>query len=42
MNILPTKKGYKIQNIYYSDDKNNIVKISLKKIRERRKTLYQI
>ena len=32
MNFLPIKKGYKIQNIYYSDDKNSIVKIPLKKL----------
>jgi len=32
MNNIPIKKGYKIKNIYYSDDKNNIVKTSLKKL----------
>jgi len=37
MNILPIKKGYKIQNIFYSDDKNNIVKISLKKLEKEEK-----
>jgi cytidine deaminase len=29
MKILPTKKGYKIQNIYYSDNTGNIIKTSL-------------
>ena len=37
MNILPIKKGYKIQNIYYSDDKNNIIKIPLKKLEKEEK-----
>ena len=37
MNILPLKKGYKIQNIYYSDDKNNIIKISLKNLEKEEK-----
>jgi cytidine deaminase len=29
MKILPTKKGYKIQNIYYSDAGGNIIKTNL-------------
>ena len=29
MEIIPEKKGYKLQNIYYSDDKGNIIKTSL-------------
>lgn len=29
MKILPEKKGYKIQNIYYSDSNENIIKTSL-------------
>jgi cytidine deaminase len=29
MKSLPTKKGYKIQNIYYSDAEGNIIKTSL-------------
>lgn len=29
MKILPEKKGYKIQNIYYSDSNGNIVKTTL-------------
>lgn len=29
MKSLPTKKGYKIQNVYYSDNKGNIIKQSL-------------
>jgi cytidine deaminase len=29
MKILPEKKGYKIQNIYYSDSDGNIVKTTL-------------
>jgi hypothetical protein len=29
MKIMPQKKGYKIKNIYYSDDQGNIVKSSL-------------
>jgi cytidine deaminase len=37
MNILPIKKGYKIQNIYYSDSTNNIVKISLKNLEKEEK-----
>jgi hypothetical protein len=28
--FLPEKKGYKIKNIYYSDDNENIVKSNLK------------
>lgn len=28
--VLPEKKGYKIKNIYYSDDNENIVKSNLK------------
>jgi len=37
MNIMPIKKGYKIQNIYYSDSTNNIVKISLKNLEKEEK-----
>lgn len=29
MKTMPQKKGYKIRNIYYSDDKGNIIKSSL-------------
>jgi cytidine deaminase len=29
MKILPVKKGYKIQNVYYSDNTGNIVKTTL-------------
>ena len=29
METIPEKKGYKLQNIYYSDDKGNIIKTSL-------------
>ena len=29
METIPERKGYKIQNIYYSDDKGNIIKTSL-------------
>ena len=29
MNIIPEKKGYKIQNIYYSDSEGNIIKTTL-------------
>ena len=29
MNIMPIKKGYKIQNIYYSNEESTIVKTSL-------------
>lgn len=32
MKILPEKKGYRIRNIYYSDDNGNIVKSNLKKL----------
>ena len=30
MKILPYKKGYKIENIYYSDENGNIIKTNLK------------
>ena len=29
MNDIPCKKGYKIQNIYYSDSDGNIIKTNL-------------
>ena len=32
MNIIPEKKGYKIQNIYYSDSEGNIIKTSLESL----------
>ena len=32
MKILPEKKGYKIKNIYYSDDNGEIIKTSLKNL----------
>jgi hypothetical protein len=32
MNDIPPKKGYKIQNIYYSDTDGNIVKTNLFKL----------
>ena len=32
MKTLPEKKGYKIRNIYYSDDNGEIVKTSLKNL----------
>lgn len=32
MKTLPEKKGYKIQNIYYSDSNENIVKTTLKNL----------
>jgi len=30
MKILPERKGYKIQNIYYSDDNGDIIKSNLR------------
>jgi cytidine deaminase len=32
MKILPQKKGYKIENIYYSNEEGNIIKTNLKKL----------
>ena len=32
MKILPKKKGYRIKNIYYSNDNGEIIKTSLKKL----------
>jgi len=32
MKILPQKKGYKIENIYYSDADGNIIKTNLNKL----------
>jgi cytidine deaminase len=32
MKTLPQKKGYKIENIYYSDEEGNIVKTTLNKL----------
>ena len=32
MGTIPQKKGYKIQNIYYSDDENNIIRTNLNKL----------
>lgn len=32
MKTLPQKKGYKIENIYYSDEDGNIIKTNLKKL----------
>jgi hypothetical protein len=32
MKYLPIKKGYKIQNVYYSDNEGNIIKQSLTKL----------
>lgn len=29
MKIIPEKKGYKLQNIYYSDGEGNLVKTTL-------------
>ncbi len=33
MNIIPEKKGYKIQNIYYSDNDGNIIKTTLNNLK---------
>ena len=33
MESIPDKKGYKIQNIYYSDNDGNIVKTTLNKLK---------
>jgi cytidine deaminase len=33
MSILPQQKGYKLNNIYYSDNDGNIVKTSLNKLK---------
>ena len=32
MQKIPGKKGYKIENIYYSDENGNIIKTNLKKL----------
>lgn len=32
LKTLPQKKGYKIENIYYSDENGNIIKTNLKKL----------
>lgn len=32
MQKIPEKKGYKIENIYYSDENGNIIKTNLKKL----------
>ena len=32
MKILPQKKGYKIENIYYSNEEGNIIKTNLNKL----------
>jgi cytidine deaminase len=32
MKILPQKKGYKLENIYYSDENGNIIKTNLNKL----------
>ena len=32
MKTLPQKKGYKIENIYYSDEEGNIIKTTLNKL----------
>lgn len=37
MEIIPEKKGYKLQNIYYSDDKGNIIKTSLNTLKNEEK-----
>jgi cytidine deaminase len=37
MNILPEKKGYKIQNVYYSNEEGNIIKKSLKTLENEEK-----
>jgi hypothetical protein len=37
MKKLPTKKGYKIQNIYYSDNEGNIIKTSLQNLENEEK-----
>ncbi len=37
MKTLPIKKGYKIQNIYYSDSEGNIIKTSLKNLENEEK-----
>ena len=34
MKILPEKKGYRIRNIYYSDDNGDIIKSSLKNLQK--------
>ena len=33
MSILPQQKGYKLNNIYYSDNDGNIIKTSLNKLK---------
>ena len=37
MKILPIKKGYKIQNVYYSDSEGNIIKTSLQNLENEEK-----
>lgn len=37
MNTLPSKKGYKIKNIYFSDGNNNIVKTKLSSLEKEEK-----
>jgi cytidine deaminase len=37
MNILPEKKGYKIENVYYSDEEGNIIKKTLKSLENEEK-----
>ena len=32
MKTLPQKKGYKIENLYYSDEEGNIIKTTLNKL----------
>jgi hypothetical protein len=37
MNILPEKKGYKIENVYYSNEEGNIIKTTLKSLENEEK-----
>ena len=37
MNILPEKKGYKIENVYYSNEDGNILKTTLKSLENEEK-----
>ena len=37
MNTLPEKKGYKIENVYYSNEEGNIVKTTLKSLENEEK-----
>ena len=37
MNTLPEKKGYKIENVYYSNEEGNILKTTLKSLENEEK-----